>query len=237
MTRPTVKTRLHEVITASPQGLSAADLERITGYKSANFALALRELNKGGHVAQRPERRDGDKRVKPYYYPASPEECVAIIPDTAQAPAPLASALDTLLDTMIDTLFDMAKQRLEARLATRLPELAARINTPLIDAPKVEPRVKLPVVAVVGLNPVQEKTVQEAFGSKLDLRFPARENSVSLKHAAQSSERVFMMTKFVKHTVQTMLKNNGAALTLVNGGVTDLVRVMTGFVNEKEGTK
>jgi hypothetical protein len=67
---------------------------------------------------------------------------------------------------------------------------------------------------------VQANTIRGIYGDMADLQFLASGQPPKIQAAAESSDQVIVMTKFISHETQTALRKHD--LVFCNGGVSSL---------------
>lgn len=161
---------------------------------------------------------------------AKPQAAVA----TAEAPArkSYAGLFDKAVDSFVEAIVGNVMGQVEAKLTHALEEkvsavisaIPARINPPLLEAPRKTKK----SVCLVGLLPAQAGMIQQEFGDVFDLKFiDAGERNGHLKDAVVHSDKTFLMTGFISHATQELVKAQGVSPVLVSGGMTRLRDVLT----------
>lgn len=89
-----------------------------------------------------------------------------------------------------------------------------------------EERKVLPRILVVGLMPKQEEEVSREYGEFYDFKFHKDKAIGNLGNVAKKCDRVILMTKFVSHNHQNMIKNAGVELLYCNGSVSELKNLL-----------
>lgn len=78
-----------------------------------------------------------------------------------------------------------------------------------------------PKITIVGLLPMQANKIKSLYGDDLNLQFITAETSpAQMQLTAKSSDQVILMTKFVPHEAQDVLRK--LDLVFCNGGVSSL---------------
>ena len=78
------------------------------------------------------------------------------------------------------------------------------------------------VVTIIGLLPAQAGRVQSDYGDKFDLRFVRTDTAMpKIRATAESSDVVILMTKFIPHDIQSVLRKHDG-LNFCNGGTSSV---------------
>jgi len=165
---------------------------------------------------------------------ASPSPSVAM-------PASWLHALDALAEGLARHI--IARVRSELALGLRAmtpPEPAPEVlvePTPVVEAPATdapapraaEPQAPRKRVMIVGLLPGQQNTITREFGRELDLRFITSDAQASNRASELSrrSDAAVLMTKFVSHTAENIIRAGGGRLIRVSGGMSQLRDALT----------
>ncbi|CAK0233331.1 Uncharacterised protein [Burkholderia pseudomallei] len=104
-----------------------------------------------------------------------------------------------------------------------LPEGATRMHA--------APRHRKPRVLVVGLVRQQEEDVTRALGELFELDFAKVERHMMLADKARGADLVVLMTKFISHKHQEIVQSVNEHIVYRNGGVTELKRWLTQWIN------
>jgi DNA-binding transcriptional ArsR family regulator len=88
-----------------------------------------------------------------------------------------------------------------------------------------------PRITVIGLLPRQERDILNEFNEILDVRFIPVDDTTRLKDKIKNSDAVFVMIKFINHTVSNVAKNHSKYVP-VNGGISDLSDAISNFYME-----
>ncbi len=100
-------------------------------------------------------------------------------------------------------------------------------------APKPPPKPVLPKIVIVGLWAAQQQMITKEFGEIFDLRmFDADQaRSTSFSSTLESCDRVLLLTNFINHSIEAVVKNSGRPFNHVKGGMSVLRdRLTTLFV-------
>lgn len=150
----------------------------------------------------------------------------------------LEGLIDALAAALVAQVIDRAKPLLRNALPSLLPTPPAEddgtkgvIHPP---EPKMLPTPRKPRVAVVGLLPQQAGYISNEYSDVFALNFPDRDAPFQLRKAAEGSDVVFEMTKFIPHAAEEILKKGSAELVRVPGGLSDLRRALTLYHTRKD---
>jgi hypothetical protein len=92
---------------------------------------------------------------------------------------------------------------------------------------KTEAREVRPRVIVAGTLPAQSKSIEEAFGAKLDLRFWTKDQSSdTLKSMLSHADHAVGMVGFLSHAHDNILKSSRVPYTPVSGGVSQVKQTL-----------
>jgi len=140
--------------------------------------------------------------------------------------------IGAIFEQLVERIADQVYERVSARLRKDFGQEAERqfdreyakhnadIRRAMADSSPVRPR--RPRFLIIGLLPAQAQTVEKDFrGCNVDLAFLTAEEARSRDWPG--ADHVFLMTKFVSHSVQNKLYTVDAKRSLVNGGVSDLI--------------
>jgi hypothetical protein len=144
-------------------------------------------------------------------------EGVAEAPTVMDRPDPLGDMLHRLIDAITTQI---AEQLLDT-LTTRINQSLARLSLPAAAPPM--PIVKMRFV-VAGLKGQQKTEIQAALPKTAQVTFwSVDESPHHLKALCRDADQIFLMTKFVSHSHENMVRSVAAdRLVRVNGGVTTL---------------
>ncbi|CAJ8910918.1 Uncharacterised protein [Burkholderia pseudomallei] len=104
-----------------------------------------------------------------------------------------------------------------------LPEGATRLHA--------APRHRKPRVLVVGLVRQQEDDVTRSLGELFNLQYARVEHADNLEDKARGADLVVLMTKFISHKHQDVVRRVNEHIVYRNGGVTELKRWLTQWIN------
>ncbi|OMR93353.1 hypothetical protein AQ733_10210 [Burkholderia pseudomallei] len=104
-----------------------------------------------------------------------------------------------------------------------LPEGATRLHA--------APRHRKPRVLVVGLVRQQEDDVRRALGELFRFDYVRVEHADNLEEKARGADLVVLMTKFISHKHQDIVRRVNEHIVYRNGGVTELKRWLTQWIN------
>lgn len=104
-----------------------------------------------------------------------------------------------------------------------LPEGVARLHP--------APRNRKPRVLIVGLLNQQAQDMERALGELLSLDFVKVEHANTLEDKARNADLVVLMTKFISHQHQDIVRGVNEHIVYRNGGVTELKRYLTQWIN------
>lgn len=135
----------------------------------------------------------------------------------------IGSALAREMGHLAPILMSALRETLAAQIAadTTLPEtmIFDQYAGASTGAAKRRPR-----VAVAGLLPPQQQTMQHTF-PQVDFRWlDHSSNGETVKSVTRACDEVYLMTKFIRHHTQNAVDRQKRVM--VNGGVTDLTRII-----------
>ncbi|MBF3820789.1 hypothetical protein ISF98_05580 [Burkholderia pseudomallei] len=133
-----------------------------------------------------------------------------------------------LLRSIGEQLQDSIMQRITEALghitvSAPLPEGATRLHA--------APRERKPRVLVVGLVRQQEDDVTRSLGELFNLQYARVEHGDNLEDKARGADLVVLMTKFISHKHQEIVRRVNEHIVYRNGGVTELKRWLTQWIN------
>lgn len=143
-------------------------------------------------------------------------------------PLGIGAIFEQLVERIADQVYERVNARLrkdygqevERQFDREFAKHNADLRRAMADTPVV--RSRRPRFLIIGLLPAQAQTVEKDFrGCNVDLAFLTAEEARSRDWPG--ADHVFLMTKFVSHSVQNKLYTVTAKRSLVNGGVSDLV--------------
>jgi hypothetical protein len=94
------------------------------------------------------------------------------------------------------------------------------------------PKDQLKRVLVVGLLGEQENEITKRFDGIFRLSFHKDQNPNSLRALAQHADKVILMSRFISHTAQDLVKQSAVSVTLCHGAVSDLVAILDAYFHE-----
>lgn len=139
---------------------------------------------------------------------------------------PPADPLGEMLQRLIDAITTNIADQLLDTLTTRINQSLSRLSsgTPAVVAPPPPPQVPKFRFVVVGLKGAQKTEIQSALPKTAQVSFwGVDEAPHQLKAICHNANRIFMMTKFVSHSHENIIRSIASdRLVRVNGGVTTL---------------
>jgi hypothetical protein len=174
--------------------------------------------------------------------------------EATRVEAPPAVPLDPAslpFDTLIEAIGTKVAGMLMRSIGEHLQEsIMQRVNEALahvqITVPAVmpagvtrlhsAPRNRKPRVLVVGLLNQQEQDMTRAMGEFLDLEYAKSEHHKTLEDRAKHADLVVLMTKFISHKHQEIVRHVNEHIVYQNGGVSELKRWLTRWVNGEVAT-
>lgn len=166
-------------------------------------------------------------------YAAAPTQTEEAPPafDPRPAPDPLADMLHNLIGAVSSRIAEQLLDTLTTRINDSLAQLSFRAPSPtpmgtvkyVQPSPLVKPR-----VVVAGLKGGQKTEIENALKNHAELRFwGVDESPHQLKHLCREADKVFLMTKFVSHSHEDIIRSIAPErLVRINGGVTMLCDTM-----------
>lgn len=141
--------------------------------------------------------------------------------EVAEPTDPLGEILQRLIDAITTHIADQLIDTLSARLNQSLSRL--NVTPPIVTPPPPPPTPKMRFV-VAGLKGTQKTEIQSAMPKTAQVSFwGVDESPHQLKAICRDADRIFMMTKFVSHSHENMIRSIASdRLVRVNGGVTTL---------------
>ncbi|CAJ4809964.1 Uncharacterised protein [Burkholderia pseudomallei] len=196
--------------------------------------------------AERAERAEREAREHAAELERQAEESQRAI-EAARAEAEKAKALDPAslpFDTLIEAigvriagmLLRSIGEQLQESIMQRITEALGHIAVP---APLPEgatrlhaaPRDRKPRVLIVGLVRQQEDDVRRALGELFRFDYVRVEHADNLEEKARGADLVVLMTKFISHKHQDIVRRVNEHIVYRNGGVTELKRWLTQWIN------
>src|ERR1035437_7766561 len=134
---------------------------------------------------------------------------------------------------------EVAKQvenAITSRIASAFDNASASMTQPDDDhhvrEKNLAKRRSFPRFFLVGLLPQQAMIVSQRLSDQCDIRFWQDDGTNKLKSSCGWADQVVIMTKFISHNTQEVIKHSGKPLLQCNGGVTDLVAQIQHCLNE-----
>ncbi len=87
-------------------------------------------------------------------------------------------------------------------------------------------------VLVVGMLPSQAGEISSSLGLVFKLRFWKDESTQRLRNLCSTCDVAYLMTKFVSHSAQIIVKRYAADVRFANGGVSDTTRLLNALYEE-----
>jgi hypothetical protein len=155
---------------------------------------------------------------------------------------PLSLSFETLIKAVggkiVQQVIGAIGEHLQEAIMTRIDEAIMRAP-PQMPLPEgvtrlhQAPRDRKPRVLVVGLLNQQANDVEEALDGMMNLDFIKVEGSdpSSLEAKARKADLVILMTKFISHKHQETCKRVSEHVVYRNGGVSELKRWLTQWIN------
>lgn len=158
--------------------------------------------------------------------PAVPEARPA--PVAAPGPVnPYEAAFAPLVDLLLDRLVDRLRPVLAELVGQQQPARAQPIQVAAAPARAADDKPRKMHIGVIGNRNTYQDELEREFPHLRITCIDTHREVDSLK----ACDKIFVMTKFVKHTTMGKLKHDktlNAIYTMVNGGLTDLRRVIGG---------
>jgi len=162
-------------------------------------------------------------------------------PKCVEKPEPEVRVVEKTLH-ITQKLSDISTDDLQAELNRRLmepmlKEIANRVSqqviqsiknpAPVIDEPSSKKK-KLPKRLIVGLIAEQKHSIKSEFKDVYDLRFhnASDDSTQVLQERCANVDEVILMTKFINHKHQDLVKKSGAPFSFCNGGVSELQKML-----------
>ncbi|CAJ3068702.1 Uncharacterised protein [Burkholderia pseudomallei] len=198
--------------------------------------------------AERAERAEREAREQAAELERQAEESRRAI-EAARAEAEKAKAIDPAslpLETLIGALgvriagmlLRSIGEQLQESIMQRITEALGNVTLP---SPGVlpegatrlhaAPRDRKPRVLVVGLVRQQEDDVSRALGELFRFDYARVEHADNLEEKARGADLVVLMTKFISHKHQDIVRRVNEHIVYRNGGVTELKRWLTQWIN------
>lgn len=166
-------------------------------------------------------------------------------PSTPVAPVIDPHSIGTLFELLVDRIVDQVYEKVNARLKkdygqeidrqfdAEYARENAKMRQGLADAGSLTER--KPIALVIGLLAQQANVVRAQFANDpIELRFFDAEEAKASRQWPRV-DRIYLMTKWVSHSVQNKVHAANTPHTLVNGNVTELTRIINCHLNQKVG--
>lgn len=143
-------------------------------------------------------------------------------------PNSIGTLFELLIDRIVDAVYEKVNKRLKAdygqEVERQFDKEYAKQNaadrSAMVNSAVVAP--KKPAILVVGLLPAQANIIGARFGKVADMYFLESDEA---KHKAWPKvDHIYLMTKFISHSVQNKSRTMGAPSGLVDGGASELTR-------------
>lgn len=155
---------------------------------------------------------------------------------------PLSLDFQTLIKAMGikigEQIVSAIGESLQDAIMKRIDEAILRAPTPIhlpegVTRLHAAPRDRKPRVLVVGLLRQQAHEVEDSMRQTLNLDFVQVENSggSAIEEKARNADLVVLMTKFISHKHQDAAKRANEHVVYRNGGVSELKRWLTSWIN------
>lgn len=191
--------------------------EREAGEQAAEAERAAEELRRATEAAR-----------------AEAEKARAIDP----ASLPLETLIGALGTRIAGMLLRSIGEQLQESIMQRITEALGNVTLP---SPGVlpegatrmhaAPRDRKPRVLIVGLVRQQEDDVRRALGELFRFDYVRVEHADNLEEKARGADLVVLMTKFISHKHQDVVRRVNEHIVYRNGGVTELKRWLTQWIN------
>lgn len=191
--------------------------EREAGEQAAEAERAAEELRRATEAAR-----------------AEAEKARAIDP----ASLPLETLIGALGTRIAGMLLRSIGEQLQESIMQRITEALGNVTLP---SPGVlpegatrmhaAPRDRKPRVLIVGLVRQQEDDVRRALGELFRFNYVRVEHADNLEEKARGADLVVLMTKFISHKHQDIVRRVNEHIVYRNGGVTELKRWLTQWIN------
>lgn len=154
-------------------------------------------------------------------------------------PSSIGTLFEVLVDRIVDAVYEKVNKRLKADYGQEVErqfdrEFAkqnAADRSAMANSAVVAP--KKPSILVVGLLPAQANIIRAQFSKDANVYFLGSDEA---KHKAWPKvDHIYLMTRFISHSVQTKSRTMGATSGLVDGGTSELTRRINIYLNAKVG--
>lgn len=245
--RRSAMVRFHRMLANGRLGFVGADAKGRKTFvitQAGIEALAIHTARQG--VTQPPSRHAQPAALEP----TSPQP-----PEPSSGLSGLEQAIESFARQLAASIFEATMRRIAAQLSEQVmpvirvglatketpPEETPPEETPVTEADEpathVETPPRRPRALIVGLLPGQQDIITREFGRELDLRFVTSQAQVSnrAKELSHTSDAAILMTKFVNHAAEDIIKSRGGRLIRVSGGLSQLRDTLTQFYCEQQG--
>jgi hypothetical protein len=162
--------------------------------------------------------------------------------EAAKAVDPASLPFDTLIGAIgvkvAGMLLHSIGEHLEESIMQRVTEALGHVavNVPPVLPEGVTrlhaaPRNRKPRVLIVGLLNQQEQDMTKAMGELLSLDYVKSEHHKTLEDKARNADLVVLMTKFISHHHSETVQRVNEHVVFRNGGVSELKRWLTQWIN------
>ncbi|MBF3577495.1 DUF2325 domain-containing protein [Burkholderia pseudomallei] len=154
------------------------------------------------------------------------------------ASLPLETLIGALGTRIAGMLLRSIGEQLQESIMQRITEALGNVTLPspgvLPDGATrmhAAPRDRKPRVLIVGLVRQQEDDVRRALGELFRFDYVRVEHADNLEEKARGADLVVLMTKFISHKHQDIVRRVNEHIVYRNGGVTELKRWLTQWIN------
>lgn len=195
-------------------------------------AHAEREAREAREHAAEVERQAEESKRATEAARAEAEKAKAIDP----ASLPLETLIGALGTRIAGMLLRSIGEQLQDSIMQRITEALGHLPMPSHSLPEgvrlhAAPRDRKPRVLIVGLIRQQEDDLRHALGDILRLEFSKADAHSELEDKARNADLVVLMTKFISHKHQDTVKRVNEHFVFRNGGVSELKRYLTQWIN------
>lgn len=167
-------------------------------------------------------------------------EAARIEAEKAKAIDPASMPFETLIEAIgvkvAGMLLRSIGEQLQDSIMQRVTEALSHMSMPAglpegIGRLHPAPRNRKPRVLIVGLLNQQAQDMERALGELLSLDFVKVEHANTLEDKARNADLVVLMTKFISHQHQDIVRAVNEHIVYRNGGVSELKRYLTQWIN------
>lgn len=167
-------------------------------------------------------------------------EAARIEAEKAKAIDPASMPFETLIEAIgvkvAGMLLRSIGEQLQDSIMQRVTEALGHMAMPAglpegIGRLHPAPRNRKPRVLIVGLLNQQAQDMERALGELLNLDFVKVEHANTLEDKARNADLVVLMTKFISHQHQDIVRGVNEHIVYRNGGVSELKRYLTQWIN------